>query len=111
MSEALDDALHPARQRFLSLILPRVVAFETYRQQAENKEATKESLTAISDLAHKISGVSATLGFPYLGQLAAMVERAVTEGRGCFADPQQHLAAVDPHLEALLVEMEARLDD
>jgi HPt (histidine-containing phosphotransfer) domain-containing protein len=105
-----DDLLAPARDRFRALIVARILSFETLRQQAASGENVRQALTGISDLAHKISGVSATLGFASLGALAATVERSIAEGRQNHAQPAQCFAAIDPLLERLLDEMEDQID-
>ena len=108
---ALEPALEPARNRFRGLILDRVLAFETHRRQAARGDDPLRALTAISDLAHKISGVGATLGFTQTGKLAGALERSIAQGRAGRSDPMRVHAEIEPLLEALLIEMEARLDD
>ena len=108
---ALDPVLEPARTRFRGLILHRVLAFESLRTQAARGDHPVRALTAISDLAHKISGVGATLGFAQIGTLAAAVEHSIAHGRAARCDPMRLHAETDPLLEALLIEMEALLDE
>lgn len=108
---ALDPGLDPARIKFRSLLVVRVLAFEAYRKQALGGDDPFLALTGISDLAHKISGVSATLGFAQLGARAAALERSMAQRRRLHADPAQFLAAIEPRLEALLNAMEALIDD
>jgi HPt (histidine-containing phosphotransfer) domain-containing protein len=110
MTDDLDSLLAPARARFRELIVARVLSFESLRQQAASGEDARQALTGISDLAHKISGTSATLGFARLGALAATVERSIAEGRRKHVPPAQVLAVVDPLLESLLDEMEVQID-
>ncbi|MDZ4394308.1 hypothetical protein, partial [Cypionkella sp.] len=59
----------------------------------------------------KIAGVGPTLGFTRTGQLASALDRSITENPAKFTDPEYLRRVVDPLLEALLVEMEALLDD
>ena len=104
-------ALKPARAVFLGLVIERIMAFEAFRKLVEHGENPRAEMTKIADIAHKISGVAATLGFMRTGQLAAALDRAITENPTKSADPEHFRHVVNPLLEALLVEMEALLDD
>jgi len=103
--------LEPARAMFRGLIIERIMAFEAYRKLAQHGENPQDEMAKIADIAHKISGVGATLGFFRTGQLAGVLDRAITENRAKCADLEYFRLIVDPMLEALLVEMESLLDD
>lgn len=109
-TDSFDTVLEPARIRFRSLIVARVLAFEAYGKLAAGGEDSRQALTGISDLAHKISGVSATLGFATLGALAAALERTIAAGSANHDDPAHFQTIIEPRLEALLDEMESLLD-
>lgn len=104
-------ALAPARAMFLGLIIERIMALEAFRKLVEHGENPQAEMTKIADIAHKISGAAATLGFIRTGQLASALDRVITENPAKSADPEHFRRAVNPLLEALLVEMEALLDD
>lgn len=103
--------LEPARAMFRGLIVERIMAFEAYRKLVQHGENPQDEMAKIAEIAHKISGVGATLGFFKTGQLAGALDRAITENQAKCADPGYFQLIVDPMLEALLVEMESLLDD
>lgn len=107
----LATVLEPARVMFRELIIERIMAFEAFRRLAENSEYPQLEMVKVADIAHKIAGVGATLGFIRAGQLAGALDRAITEQPAKFNNPEYLRRVVDPLLEALLVEMEALLDD
>lgn len=109
-----DDPLEPARLKFRALIVDRIMAFEAFRTLALRGEELDWALTSISELAHKIAGVGATLGFDKVGELAFALERAIVDGPrvdGPRGSTQRFSAVIGPLLESLLVELEAQLDD
>lgn len=105
---AIPSALLPVRSRFLALIVPRVLEFEAFRRQINEGGEATAALAGIGALAHKISGVAATLGFHQVGQLAAQVDRRIVGGRGAPLPPVWR--EVEPQLEALMDAMEALPD-
>lgn len=70
-----------------------------------------QALGKIADLAHKIAGVAATLGYPYAGQLAAEIEQAVRDGDVAARSTHQTWNCIQPNLEALMDELESFLDE
>lgn len=104
-------ALEPARVMFRELLIERIMAFEAYRRLAEQSEYPQLEMVKIADIAHKIAGVGGTLGFVKAGALARELDRSITESPAKFAEAGYLQRVVDPLLEALLVEMEALLDD
>ena len=107
----LTAVLEPARAMFRGLIVERIMAFEAYRKLVQHGENPQDEMAKIADIAHKISGVGATLGFFRTGQLAGALDRAITENLLKCADPAYFQLIIDPMLESLLVEMESLLDD
>ena len=103
--------LEPARAMFRGLIVERIMAFEAYRKLVQHGDHPQDHMAKIAEIAHKISGVAATLGFFRTGQLAAVLDRAISDTPAKCAEPAYFQLIVDPMLEALLVEMEALLDD
>ena len=104
----LSSALEPARVMFRELIIERILALEAYRKLAESSECSRLEMAKI---AHKIAGVGGTLGFAKIGALASALDSSITEHPAKFAEARYLKSVVDPLLEALLVEMEALLDD
>ncbi len=107
----LDAALAPIRRSFLNTIIQRVLRFEAMKQNLEAGIEMTESLNAVANLAHKMAGVAATLGFGEIGTLAQDVDRTVTSGILSDKGPAATWLAVEDKLEALLDAMEAQLDE
>ncbi len=108
---AASTGLDKARARFRSLILERILALEACRQSVITGDAPETALTSISDLAHKISGVGATLGFVEAGGLAGLVERTILQDRQRLSQPAQFQKDLEPLLETLLVALESLIED
>lgn len=109
--EAVAPGLAAIQARFLELICDRVLVFETLKKGLEANRKPALALTGIAELAHKIAGVAATLGFPHAGELAADVERAVRDGAAAGMPALQTWKRVAPTLELFLDELESLLDD
>lgn len=109
-SSAEQAALAPARKRFVDLIVQRILAFESFRQAVERGDNAQTALIEIANLAHKISGTAATLGFPKAGKLAGALEVAIHSGRAQRHEPAAILASVEAHLDGLLDVLETLLD-
>lgn len=106
----LSASLMPLRAKFIASILPRLAELETLRRQVAADAAGMQALTEIGHVAHRISGVAATLGFARAGELASEVDRqatAVRSGQELFAWAWPR---TEPVLEALMDELEAQLD-
>lgn len=110
-SQAASSSLEPARARFRDLLFARIIAFEEFRKSADRPAETAEALVKMSDLAHKIAGVGATLGYSSAGALAAVVEKAVLSGRAGQVEAAAIWSDVEPRLDALLDALETLLDD
>lgn len=110
MVERDTSPLAPARARFRSLTIERILAFEGFRQQAEHPETAQAAFLGIRDLAHKISGVAATLGFAKAGDYAQTVEQTVIKALARKLPDAETLARIDAPLESLLQTLEALLD-
>lgn len=108
-AEAIAPALAAVQARFRDRIVERVLEFEGLMQDVEAGRSPALALVSIADLAHKIVGVAATLGYPRAGDLAAEVEQRIRQGSFAGAAPQVTWRAVQPGLEALLDELEAML--
>lgn len=110
-SQAAWSHLEPARARFRDLLFARIIAFEEFGKSAGRPAEIADALVKIADLAHKIAGVGATLGYASVGTMAFAVEQAVLSGRTRKADAAAVWSDVEPRLEALLDALEALLDD
>lgn len=109
--KGIGAGLEPARLLFRDLIFDRILAFEAFRKQAASGGNPGPALVNIANLAHKISGVGATLGFGKAGELAGVLECSILGQPTKRTDPAYFSATVEPLLEDLLVEMESLLDE
>ena len=106
---ALATALEPVRRRFIDTIEERILAIEGLRQDVTHNRDVDASVRAVASIAHKLSGVSATLGFARVGALAATVERML-DAEGSRLTPAGRWALAAVQVENLLEAMEAILD-
>jgi HPt (histidine-containing phosphotransfer) domain-containing protein len=97
------------RKRFCEMAVDRILAFESMKMAIAANRQPEQALAEIANLAHKITGVAATLGYPQTGQLAADVELTVRAGVSSRAPSHQTWISVEPILEALLDELESLL--
>jgi HPt (histidine-containing phosphotransfer) domain-containing protein len=110
-SEVPTALLEPARIKFRGLILDRILAFEAFCKEAAEGDSAQRALTDIADLAHKISGVGATLGFDQVGGIAGALERCIRQEQVGLAGREHFSNELAVLLESLLVAMEDLLDD
>ena len=111
LREWIPPALVGVQVRFRELIIDRILVFEAMKNAVEANRQPAQALGKIADMAHKIAGVAATLGYPFAGQLAAEVEQAVRDGDAAARSTHQTWSCVQPSLEALMDELESLLDD
>lgn len=105
------DPLSSARQRFRDLIVDRVLALESLRKNINTAPDPLQMMRGVSALAHKISGVAATLGFQHTGDLAAELERRLGSSTLHGLPVSETWLAAEPVLDELLDELEDLLDD
>ena len=110
-AEPIAAGLIGVQTRFRALIVDRLLVFEALKKDIEANRHQAQALGKIADLAHKIAGVAATLGYPRVGGLAADIELAVRNGDAAATSSHQTWRGVQPVLEALLDELEILLDD
>ena len=110
LPERISPTLVGVQTRFREMIVDRILVFEAMKRAIETNHQPAQALDKIGDLAHKIAGVAATLGYPYAGQLAAGVEQAVRDGDAARKPTQETWGHLQPNLEALLDELERLLD-
>ena len=111
LPERISPSLVGVQARFRARIVDRILVFEAMKNAIEVNHQPAQALGKIADLAHKIAGVAATLGYPYAGQLAAEVEQAVRDGDAAARSSHQTWNCVQPSLEALMDELESLLDE
>lgn len=73
-SKAMSQALQAVRDRFLLDLDRRITEFEDLKSQMLSGPDPSGAARGIAMSAHKIRGVSATLGMAHLGRLAGQVE-------------------------------------
>jgi HPt (histidine-containing phosphotransfer) domain-containing protein len=111
LRERIAPVLVGVQVRFREMIIDRILVFEAMKNAIEANRQPAQALGKIADMAHKIAGVAATLGYPYAGQLAAEVEQLVRDGDATARSTHQTWSCVRPSLEALMDELESLLDE
>ncbi|NUB44826.1 Hpt domain-containing protein [Fertoebacter nigrum] len=102
-------ALEPVRRRFIETTEARILEIEALRLDVEAGRDAEAAARQIARIAHKISGVAATLGFAQVGALAAQVERLLDAGHSG-GTAKDRWARAKPQVESLLDALEAVLD-
>lgn len=103
----LSPALLPLRARFVGLNPARVDELLGLRAQAAGGPDATRALLAIGEIAHKICGVAATLGFGRIGALAFDLDQAVIALRDRQSDAAAAWRNSQPLLDALIAALRA----
>ena len=80
---ALQARLGSVRDRFVALLDERLDSLELLRDALEQEATRASALEDIRFIVHKVAGTAGTLGFEYVGTLAARTE-------SCIEDCQQN---------------------
>jgi HPt (histidine-containing phosphotransfer) domain-containing protein len=108
-SAEMEGHLARLREKFLASLVERVLAFEEMKRVLRSDRNSATALQTIYDLAHKISGVAATLGFADVGALSSEMEHRISGGRAKANSVDDIFCDTLPVLEDLLDEMERLL--
>ncbi|RKF14189.1 hypothetical protein D6850_13595 [Roseovarius spongiae] len=93
--DALSVGLVRVRARFLDELHGRFDRIDELRLQFGNDRCDHAALREIGEIAHKIAGTAATLGFPKLGESATVIDDLVHENG-------EEAATNDPRLLGLI---------
>ena len=104
------SGIEAARSKYLDMIIERILLFEAYAADLRAEKRETAALDGISALSHKISGVSETLGFPRIGDIASDLEVLIENGRAANSAPSKIWTKAEPVMEDLLVSLEALLE-
>lgn len=74
-----NDPLAAIRRRFLEMVEGYVLDVALHRRTAETAEDPRPALAGIAMIAHRVSGVAATLGHEGLGEAAAVLDQRLTQ--------------------------------
>lgn len=98
----MSDGLARVRARFVEELQERFRRVQELRLHLEQHPSSTEPLTGIGQIAHKIAGTAATLGFPELGSISAQVDDAVAARAGTPDEPDAALTARIDHMLAVM---------
>lgn len=103
------DALANIRQDFLDGLFPLINELDYQKPRLRDPAQSRAALETVKAIAHKLSGLAGSVGFPDLGSCAAEIDMAVS---GLRDKPvtQSDIDVLDGQLEDLLDLMEAALD-
>lgn len=104
----LPQALQAAHQVFITLTIDRILRIKVLAQAVRKGDDAPSALTEIAQIAHKIAGVAATLGYPEVGDKARALEQKLKADIAS-GDPLRHWSSTAPQIEALLDDLEAIL--
>lgn len=105
------DAQIPGLACFRELLVPRILAFESFRQVIEKGSGADAALHDVAALSHKIAGVAAALEYPGTGDHAATVETTIRRGLAAGQTVAEIWLTALPLLDLLLDDMERILDE
>ncbi len=71
------EMLRAAHDVFVSLTTDRIMRIETLAQSVHKRDDAPAALAEIAQIAHKISGVAGTLGYPDIGDTARWIEQQI----------------------------------
>ena len=74
LQQAFNDSLSRIRARFVNELQDRVVRLDELKEHLAKIPTDRIALNEVGQIAHKIAGTAATLGFPNLGSLATETE-------------------------------------
>ena len=74
-----NDPLAAIRRRFLEMVEGYVLDVALHRREAETPAQLRPALAGIAMIAHRVSGVAATLGHEGLGETAAALDQKLTQ--------------------------------
>lgn len=100
----------PGQARFRELLVPRVLAFESFRKAIEAGPGADAALRDVAALAHKIAGAAEVVGYPNAGEFSAALETSILRGFAAGATVAGTWREAAPLFERLLDEMECILD-
>lgn len=71
------EMLRAAHDVFVNLTTDRIMRIETLTQAVHKGQDASAALLEIAQIAHKISGVAGTLGYPEIGDTARWIEQRI----------------------------------
>lgn len=107
---ALSEALAGIRSDFIDGLFPAVNELDYQKQALRQPAQVPAALASIQKIAHKLSGLAGSVGFPALGARAAEIDITVSNLRKRSAS-QREVDALDGSVEQLLDLIEAALDE
>jgi chemotaxis protein histidine kinase CheA len=104
--DSMQRAISDMRPRFIAALAERLITMNEARATIAAAGPLPQSLRTIQFLAHKTSGVAATLGFEAMGKLTAHVDAGVDAFLKAPDDPTHRdalIAAIDRMIAAITV--------
>lgn len=105
-AKRLDARLSGVREKFLASLRERLAVIEAATPPGASSRISPEACDQLRDAAHKIAGLAPSLGFEYLGELAARVEDATWSADDCPGWP-----SVKQDVDELVREAQRLLED
>ncbi|QBY01793.1 hypothetical protein E2K80_14565 [Rhodophyticola sp. CCM32] len=105
LTKHVDIAIRGVRDRFLDRLGERCLEIETLMLAVDDRRPEQRLIKEIAMRAHKTAGISPTLGFKDLGEIALRVESRLSDYVSAGDWP-----ACRQMIEELLDQMEAALD-
>ncbi len=97
------------RARFISMLEDRADEFYDLLDYLDDPCVRETAYREIQSRAHKLHGISGSIGFPHIGEFAAKLEVTIDQIRS--GDRPRNVQHVRRQLEELLEEMERGLNE
>ena len=107
-STQIDAGIARIRARFVSMLEDRADELYDLLDYLDDPSVRDVAYTEIQSRAHKLHGVSGSIGFPRIGEFAAKLELTIDQVRS--PTHPQNVQHVRRQLEVLLEEMEQSLN-
>ncbi|WP_417264196.1 Hpt domain-containing protein [Celeribacter sp.] len=79
MPSKLADAIGRTRQRFLLELPEKITTIEAIQTLIKNGDVDKDALGDLAFVTHRLSGISATVGYPEIGECAGKIHHDITK--------------------------------
>ena len=96
------QAVQRTRQKFIEDLMPKIGEIETLQGLMQDQSKRKDALDRLAFVAHRFSGIAATVGFEDIGDCAAEVEHHIVG----LKKTSTLLSTLSDSIEALLDVME-----
>ncbi|TMV03814.1 Hpt domain-containing protein [Ruegeria sediminis] len=101
-TEQLSAAVRAIQSKFLSSLDDRILTLETASKKLRNDPKNRACMDLIRGECHKLAGLSGSIGFPRIGELAGDIDAKIKHEGACWNEVEPILATLMSTMEELL---------